>query len=448
MSKSSKLSRRGFLRKTAVTGMGGMAAPSFLASSALGQDSKTGPNERIHLGIIGAGSMGRENLKNCVKHDDVVVTGVCDVWKRRRDAVVEKHKESAKPYHDYREMLEQKDIDAVIIGTPPHWHALQAVESCEAGKDIFVQKPMTLYPGESLALRNAVRKHRRICQIGTQIHAGENYRRVVEYIRSGKLGKVSVVRTFNVMNQGPGGLGRPPDSAAPKDLDWELWVGPGPARSFNELIVRDAYCHCSFMDYSGGWTPGMAPHIVDLPYWAVDLDYPTVTSCLGGRHTIRDAGDAPDTQEVVWQYPDMTMTWMMSLVNSFGFDFGRGKIARRLGIYFQAVNGTLYADYGTHKIVPEGDRLKDVQPPEKSIPPSPGHEREWLDCVKSRKQPSCNAEYHAKIDVAITLANLAYKLGRALRFDAKTERIVGDAEAAKLACPQYRDPWKFPERYL
>ena len=446
MSDRQKVSRRAFVQQAA--GTSGLAVPLFVSAKALGGEGQPGANDRIQVGLIGAGGMGQGNLRNCAKHADVVVTGVCDVWKARRDAVVARYKESAKPYHDYREMLAQKDIDAVIIGTPPHWHCLQAIDACEAGKDIYVQKPMTLHVGEALALKQAVKQHGRISQIGTQIHAGENYRRVVELIRSGNVGKVGVVRTFNVMNQGPEGIGDPPNCDPPQELDWESWVGPGPMRPFNPLIVQSAYQNCSFMDYSGGWTPGMAPHIVDLPYWALELDYPLTTNCSGGRYTIRDAGDAPDTQEVLWQYPSMTMTWMMSMVNSYAFDFGSGKPARRLGIYFHGVNGTVYANYGMHKIVPEGDRMKDAQTPEKSLPPSPGHEREWLDCLRTRQQPSCSVFYHSKIDVALSLANLSLKLGRSIRFDPKTEKIQGDAEAARLAVPEYRAPWKFPKQYL
>ena len=360
--------------------------------------------------------------------------------------MVAQHQGTAKAYSDYREMLQARDIDAVIIATPPHWHCRMAVDACEAGKDIYLQKPMTLYAAESFAVRNAVRKHKRICQIGTQIHAGENYRRVAEYVRSGKLGPITVARTFNVMNQGLSGIGNTPDSDPPSEIDWDLWVGPGPMRPFNPLIVQSAYQNCSFMSFSGGWTPGMAPHIIDLPVWALGLGYPESIYCSGGRYVVKDAGDAPDVQEVVWQYSNFTMTWMMSLVNSFAFDFGRGKPARRLGIYFHGVNGTLYSDYGKHEIVPEGDWLKDTAPPEKSIAPSVGHEREWIDCIKSRKQPSCNADYHSKIDVPLCLANLSMKLRRAIRFDSVAERIVGDQEASRL--PEYRDPWKFPAEYL
>ncbi len=445
MSERRELSRRQFVGKAAVAGV---AVPCLVPAAALGQAGKPGANDRIGLGLIGAGGMGRANLRNCAKYPDVAVTGICDVWEARRKQAVEAYKPSAKPYHDYQEMLARKDVDAVIIATPPHWHAMQAIDAVEAGKDIYLQKPMTLHVAESLAVKRAVEKHQRISQIGTQIHASENYRRVVELVRSGNLGPISVARTFLAINQGPEGIGTAAGGDPPAGFDWDRWVGPYPMRPFNALLVQNGSNRCSFTEF-GDWTPGMAPHIIDLPYWALELDFPLVTSSSGGRYVVRGAGDSPDTQEVLWQFPRMTLTWMMSIVNSYGFDLqGAPGIKRRLGIYLQGLNGTLYSDYGMHRVVPEGDRMKDAPPPEKSIPPSPGHEREWLDCVRSRKQPSCSAAYHYKIDVAIGLATLAQRLGRSIRFDAAAERIVGDDEAARLARPEYRAPWKFPDRYL
>jgi len=446
MSKSNELSRREFVHKAAAAGV---AAPYLLSASALGKDGQTAPSQRVQIGLIGAGLMGTANLNNCAKFPDVAVTGICDVWKSKLDSTVARFKKTAKPYHDYRQMLQQKDIDGVIIATPPHWHAIQAIDAAEAGKDIYVQKPMTLYPAEGLAVKRAVQKHNRISQVGTQIHAGENYRRAVEQVRSGNLGRISVARTFVVYNQGPEGHGDVPDSDPPKGLDWDRWLGPGPMRPYNEILAKSAAYTGSFMDYSGGITPGMAPHIIDLPYWALELGFPTTTSCSGGRYVIRGVGDAPDTHEVLWQYPRFTMTWMASLVNSYGFGFqDAAGTRRRLGVYFHGVNGTLCSDYGSHQVVPEGDRMKDAKTPQKSIPPSPGHEREWLDSIKSRRQPSCSVSYHYKIDVACTLANLSLKFGRSIAFDPATEKIVGDEQAAKAAVPQYRDPWKFPDQYL
>jgi predicted dehydrogenase len=360
-----------------------------------------------------------------------------------------KFKDTAKGFHDYRELLGQKNIDAVIIASPPHWHCRQAVDACEAKKDIYLQKPMTLHLGESLAVRNAVKRHNVVSQVGTQIHAGANYRRVVELIRSGNLGKISVARTFNVQNQGPEGLGHDPNTTPPAGLDWDLWIGPYPMRPYNSILAQSSFHHGSFFTYSGGWTPGMAPHIIDLPVWALDLGYPTNVSSSGGRYIIRDDGDAPDVQEFLFQYPNFTMTWMQSMINSYGFDFhGEPKPQRRLGIYFHGTNGTLYCNYETYKVVPEGDRMKGLAPPPKSIAASPGHEREWLDCVKTRTQPSCSVFYHIRVDVPIVLSLLSLKLGRSIRFDPKTEKIIGDAEATRLAVPKYRSPWKFPKEYL
>jgi predicted dehydrogenase len=445
MSQFRGVSRRTFLNQTAAAGV---AAAAYVPSGALGKDGQPPPSERIQVGLLGCGGMGRGNLSNTARYPDVVVTAACDVWKARREAVARQFKTSCKAYADFHEMLARKDVDAVIVATPPHWHALLAIAVCEAGKDLYLQKPMTLHLAESLAVRNAVRQHKTVCQVGTQIHAGENYRRVVEFIRAGNLGKVGIVRTFHVLNQGPQGLGKVGPATPPDGFDWETWLGPAAPRPFNPTLVSSSFAHC-FFAISGGWTPGMAPHIIDLPIWALDLGLPTGVSTSGGRYIIDDDGDANDNEYILWQYPKLTLAWWSSTTNSYGFDFhGEPVPKRRLGIYFHGTNGTLYAGYGTFKVVPEGDRMKGQQPPSPSIPKSPGHEREWLDCITSRQQPSCSPEYHVKIDIPLVLAGLSLRLGRSIRFDPATEKIVGDAEAARLAKPEYRAPWKFPDQYL
>jgi predicted dehydrogenase len=202
------------------------------------------------------------------------------------------------------------------------------------------------------------------------------------------------------------------------------------------------------MDYSGGWTPGMAPHIIDLPVWALDLGYPLMTSSSGGRFTVKDDGDAYDHHEVLWRYPNCTLTWMSSLTNSYDFLMKAQPPERRLGIYFHGSNGTLYANYGMFRVLAEGKLMDGKEAPSPSLPSSPGHEHEWLDCMKSRQQPTCSVFYHVKVDVPIVLSLLSLKLGRSIQFDPATETITGDAEAARLAVPTYRDPWKFPSQYL
>jgi len=438
-------SRRRFLKSAAGATL---VAPLLVPSTVLGAEGQTPPNSRIHVGLIGCGGMGRANLNACAQHPDVAITAACDVWPARRDSVAAQYKESCKPYADFREMLAAKDLDAVIIASPPHWHAYQAIAACEAGKDLYLQKPMTLHLGESLAVRNAVKRHNRISQIGTQIHAGDNYRRVVEFIRAGLLGQIGVARTFNVMNQGPAGVGHATDLTPPPGLDWDRWCGPAALRPFNPILAADSYNHCSWIEYSGGWTPGMAPHIIDLPIWALDLGYPLSTSASGGRFVVRDDGDAYDHHEVLWRYPNLTLTWMSSLTNSYDFLMKSQAPERRLGIYFHGSNGTLYANYGMYRVLAEGQLMDGKEPSPASIPPSPGHEREWLDCIKSRQQPSCSVFYHVKVDVPLVLSLLSLKLGRSIQFDPATEQIVGDPVAARQAVPEYRSPWRFPAQYL
>ena len=450
MASPTDISRRRFLGKTASLGTAAVAAPYFVPSHVLAAPGRKGANDKINVGVIGTGTLARSrHFPKLLEQPDVVITAVCDVQKDRLAEAVERCQGTAKPYTDYRELLQQGDVDAVAIVTPPHWHALMAIDAAEAGKDFYLEKPMTLSVAESLAVVRAALKHRCVPQVGTQIHASQNYRRVVEYVRSGNLGKINVARAFCVMNQGPEGIGYPPQTDPPANIDWEMWIGPSPMIKYNPLIVEKAYPNCSFMAHSGGWTPGMAPHLIDLPYWALELGFPKRTSASGGRYLVRDIGDAPDTQEVLWEYENFTMAWTMSLVNSFGFDFqGANKIKRRTGVYFQGVNGTLMADYGTLRITPEGDRLKDAKVPAQTIPASKGHYREWLDAIRTREQPLCHVGYHYKMDVAIALANLSMKLGRTLQFDPKTETIAGDEEATRLSKPTYRDPWKLPEQYL
>lgn len=439
--------RRKFVKTTSVAAIG---TPLILKSALARGTGIPAASDKINLGIIGCGGLGKANLFAAAEHPDVVVTAACDVWKERLDPVVNKYKNTCTGYTDYRELLQHKGLDAVIIATPAHWHAIQAVEAAEAGLDIYLQKPMTMHLAESLAVRNAVKKHNVMCQIGTQIHSSEHYRRMVELVRSGNLGDIATVRTFFVMNEAPNGIGSGNNSMnIPKGLDWDMWVGPAPMQDFNPNLVKDAFYHCFWNDFSGGWTPGMAPHITDLPIWALDLGYPTEISASGGRFIIEDDSDTYDNHEVIWRYPKLTMTWMMSLTNSYGFDFLRGQESRRrLGIYFHGVNGTLYTDYDSHEVLPEGQRMDGMETPPKSLPPSPGQELEWVESIKSRKQPSCNPGYHVKVDIPIQLSVLSMKLGRSIKFDPDTETIVGDDEAARLAIPEYRGPWKFPKAYL
>ena len=249
MSGSDRYSRRGFLGKTVAAGATGMTV-----SRALAQTAKTSANDRIHVGLIGAGGQAQYHVGQLQAQPDCVITAVCDVWQERLDRTIAKC-EGAKPYHDYRDLLADTNVDAVLIASPPHWHALQAIHACEAGKDLYVEKPMSLSIGESFALLNAVNQHKRISQVGTQIHAGKPYHQAVDIIRSGVLGPINVARTFHVLNQGPNGIGNPPVGECPKGLDWDFWCGPRSLVPYHPLLAKDSYHHPSFMEHTGGWYP-------------------------------------------------------------------------------------------------------------------------------------------------------------------------------------------------
>jgi len=434
---NASIPRRTFLQgSSAAVGIG-------LAASALGAEGKAPPSDTVAMGFVGIGPMGSGHLNGFSARPDVYVAGICDVFQHKVDAAVKRFDGRPMGTTDFRRLLDRKEIDAVVIATPPHWHAIIAVRAAQAGKDFYVEKPMTIYVAESQAIVEAARRYGTVTQVGTQIHAGGNYRRVVEIVRSGILGPINAVRTFLVMNQGRGGIGKPADCPPPPGLDWEMWIGPGPMRPYNPALTRGAGAgHCWFMDYSGGWIPGMAPPIIDLPIWALDLPLPSQVACSGGRFVIDDVGDCPDVQEALFRYPGCVMTWMMDLTNSYGFDSqGKGGRARRLGIYFHGEQATLYADYGTLRIVPEDDPNKTLDLPKPSLPPTPGHHQEWLNCIRSRQQPSCNVFYHHRVNMPICLANLSYAIRRSVQFDPKTETISGDDEAAKLLMPVYREPW-------
>ncbi|MDZ7617538.1 MAG: Gfo/Idh/MocA family oxidoreductase [Patescibacteria group bacterium] len=456
MSETHEVSRRQFLATTSTAAA--VAVPTLIPRNVLAAPGQPGANDKICLGLIGAGAMGNADLADCAQYEDVEVAAICDVWKDHLDRTLEKYGNKPKGYHDYRELLANKDVDGVIVATPHHWHCRMAVDVCEAGKDLYLEKPMSLHHAESRVIRNAVLKHKRVYQHGTQMHASDTYRQVTQWVQSGKLGAISVARCFLSANVGVEGEGFPPDGDPPADLDWNTWAGPAPIRPFNINIVKSGYAHTLWLDYGGGRTAGMSEHILDLPFWALGLEFPTHVSSVASKRYVKDNTDAPDTHEVTFEFPSVTLTWSMSQVSSFGFnlqDIDQFRehgvptgVQRRLGYYLQGVEGTIFGNYGTYRVVPQTQALADADPPEETIPQSVGHRREWLDCIRTREEPSCNAVYAHKLNTANTLANLSMKVGRPLRFDPATQQILDDEEAVRVSLPEYRDPWKFPAEYL
>jgi predicted dehydrogenase len=381
--------------------------------------------------------MGTGLLNIFKKFPDVRVAALADVYEPH--LLRAKSEADGKPstHKDFREVLDRKDIDAVVVATPDHWHAIPTILACQAGKDVYCEKPLAYRVAEGRAMVDAANKHKRITQMGNLIHAGENYRRVVEIVRSGALGTISKTRVWMAADRS--GLGSPPDSAPPAGCDYDFWLGPAPKRAFNPN--RFTFNWRYFWDYGGGILTDFCCHIVDLVHWAMEVDAPETITATGGRYALKDNAEVPDTLEVLYHYAKgekgFDMVWSQTDANSHGIE-GKG-----LGIMFQGTEATLVADYGSYKIIAEKD--KSIHEPPISLPRSPGHHREWIDAIKTRTPCSCRFDYGHRLTTVGQLGNIALWTGEKLRWDAQAEKVTNHPDANHyLVRESYRAPWSLP----
>jgi predicted dehydrogenase len=418
-----------------------LGAASLRAHAAVDEKPKAegskSANEAIVLGFIGVGGMGTGLLNIFNKFSDVRIAAVCDVYEPHARRAQSATDGRAELHHDFRKVLDRKDIDAVVIATPDHWHAIPTIMACQAGKDVYCEKPLTHRLAEGRAVVKAVQKHRRITQMGNLIHAGENYHRVVEIVRSGVLGTISKTRVWMAADRS--GLGKPADGDPPAGCDYDFWLGPAPKHAFNPN--RFTFNWRYFWDYGGGILTDFCCHIVDLVHWGMDVSAPKTISASGGRYALVDNAETPDSLEVAYEYEkdghNFLMVWSQTDASTHGFE-GMG-----LGIMFQGTDATLVANYDTHKIIPEKGRTIPEVP--KTLPRSVGHHREWLDAIRSREQCSCNFDYGHRLTSVGHLGNIALHAGEKLRWDAQAERIVNHPEANRLLTKEYRRPWALTE---
>jgi len=436
----SKISRRDFLGRSgkAAAGIGlGLVGGKLLADGpAPAQDAKpVPPSEKIIVGVIGCGGMGMTNMKSFMDAPEVEIAAVCDVYEPRLKQAVEDTGGKATPYKDFRKLLERKDIDAVIVATPDHWHAIPTIYACQVGKDVYVEKPVAHNIKEGRAMVRAARGNKCVVQVGTQQRSAPHFQRAVNIVKSGKIGKVTLVRCWNVGNKFPNGLGSPPDCDPPADLDWNMWLGPAPMRPFNPN--RCIYNFRWFWDYAGGKATDWGVHLIDVVHWAMAVDAPLAVAASGGKYGIEDNTETPDTIEAIFDYPGFTMVYFHTNCNARGID------GKDYGIQFYGADGTLFVDRSGFNIYPEGDRMKDVGVELEGGSKSKHrvHVQNFLDCVKSRGIPISDIEIGHRSSSAPMLANIALRTGRKIHWDSKRERIIGDKEAEKLLTRTYRKPW-------
>jgi predicted dehydrogenase len=433
------MKRREFIQST----VAGVVAASAVVRSARASLS---PNEKIQLGCIGLGGMGRGDMNDFLGHSDVDVVALCDLDKSHLDqaaaTVKERSGKEPRTYHDFREVLARKDIDAVLVATPDHWHCLITTLACKAGKDVYVEKPLAHNVHEGRLALDAARAHGRITQLGTQVHATDNYHQAAEVVRSGVLGAITQARVWISGNAAPNGIGKPEDGPPPEGFDYDFWLGPAPKRAYNPN--RSHFSWRYFWDYGGGKLGDFGCHIIDLVFWGLNPGPPLSVSSVGGRYLLPDNAETPDTQDVVWEFgPPPGQSNPFQLIWSHSECNGHGLEGKSPGIMFCGSEGTLIADYNSFQHLDrEGKVVKEFHAEGNAVGVAGGkHKREFLDAIRSRQRTSCDIEYAHRLTTMPLIGNIANRLGRKLHWDAEKEQFKNDFQANKLLTREYRKPY-------
>lgn len=432
-----------------------MTRRTFLSAAAYSR--VLGANDRVGVGFIGYGLIGAQHVFDFKNQKDVDMVAMSEAYQPRLEQGVATCGARTKGYRDFRKMLDDRDVQAVVVSTPDHWHALMTMMACAAGKDVYVEKPLTLFVREGRWMVQVARKHNRVVQVGTQQRSGRHYHKARQLIQSGHIGKVVSVRMTAYRNIMPG-FGSPPDGTAPHDFDYDMWLGPAPKRPFNKH--RGIYHFRWFWDYSGGQMTNLGAHHVDILQWFMNVKGPLSVASTGGRFGLTDIGETPDTQDALFEYPGFTAVYSSREVSlgrrdGSGLEFFGTKGSLTIGRSGFEVFPDTKADPNNaipvFKGHPGGGPQASQTKPELWTQPlkEPGfsdeqfdlHVRNFLDCVKSRQRPVADVEYGHQITTACHLGNLSLRTGRKLRWDADRDEILGDKEASAMLERPYRQPW-------
>jgi predicted dehydrogenase len=418
----------------------------------------------VAVGVIGIAGQGTYNL-NGVHGAGAEIVALCDVHESRTEVgQVRQRFPKAAFFRDFRRMLEQKGLDAVVVATPDHTHAPATVAALKAGLHVYCEKPLTHTVSEARIVAETAAKMKRVTQMGTQIHAEPNYRRVVELVQAGVIGPVREVHVW--CGRSWGGGDRPAGSEPVlAGLDWDLWLGPAPERPFYHGADKNAfgtympYNWRRWWDFGGGTMADMACHHMDLPFWALNLRHPTKVVAEGSKLHPETAAlwliahyDFPARGDL----PPVKLTWYdggkrpphfqkpLPLPPPLkGEGVGGGVMLPQWGdgTLFVGEKGMILADYGRHLLLPEV-QFKGFTPPKPSIPNSIGHHREWIEAIKNGGATTCNFDYSGALTEAALLGNVAYRLGRPITWDAKNLKAVGEPEADRFIQHRYRKGWE------
>jgi predicted dehydrogenase len=419
-----------------------------MSASSLGR--ALGANDRVRVGLIGHGLIGTRHLLDFKAQPDVEIVAVCELSDARLDAAAAAAGNAPARYKDFRKLLERQDVDAVVVSTPDHWHALMTILACAAGKDVYVEKPLTHVVREGQWMLQAATANKRVVQVGTQQRSGRPFRRAAQLLREGHVGDVRSVHMAAYRNILPGFSKPVGEPLAP--ADWDMWLGPARYVPFD--ANRCLYHFRWFWDYSGGQATNLLAHEIDVVQWVTDKT-PLRVSAMGGRYSLQGFGETPDVFEATFEYPGFLASWSNREIAA-----GAGG-----GLEFYGTRGMLRVGRAGFEVVP--DRLI---PPEDQIPrfgePRPAsdpsalrttplkeqgfeqvadqfepHVRNFVDCVKSRATTVSDLASGHRSTVPCHLANISMKLGRTLRWDEQQQDVIADAEASRLLTKEYRSPW-------
>jgi predicted dehydrogenase len=464
------MQRREFLKKS---GQAGIAAWTAVSAAQV-----RGANDRLRIGVIGCGGRGRfdarlmrgtpediqaeaaasyrnGNMDPRLKEPrNVEIAALCDVYESKMTAA-KNWAPQAKTYADFRKLLDDKEVDAVIVATPDHWHAQITILACEAGKDVYVEKPVMYRLAEGKAMREAVRRTRRIVQAGTQHRSADHMAEAAKMVQGGQIGEVRFVRVWNFMPYT--GVAPVPDSEPPADLNWDAWVGPSPKVPFN----RSRLYFRSFMDYTNGLISDYGNHRFDTVHQVMGVETPLKVSSSGMRLDRQHAGDILDFQQATYEYPNFILSYEGCLYNSHGLGgrtpgmryYGmRGTEDRPHGMAFYGTEAALFVDRIGMELYPEtrgggrgGPAPAAAQPVERmhmnEDEPTPLHTKYFVDNVRARKDPAANIDVGVRATAIACMGNVAYWTGRKLTWDDAQWQFPGDAEANKYLLRPYRKPW-------
>ncbi|WP_435006677.1 Gfo/Idh/MocA family protein [Tundrisphaera lichenicola] len=418
--------RRDFLR---------VAAAGSL-TAAFGGRARGGPNDRLNIGIIGTSGRALGNIEG-VEGENVVA--ICEI----DDALLARASErfsNAKTFVDFRKLIEMPGIDGVVISTADHTHAPAAAMALRLGKHVYCEKPLTHSVFEARTLAKLAAEAKVATQMGTQIHATDNYRRVVELVKSEAIGPVKEVHVWLGSANWSGGTRPTEKPPIPSGLHWDLWIGPAPDRPYHPTYQPATWRR--WWDFGNGTLGDMGCHFIDLPFWALDLRYPTTITAEGPPP---DAETAPERLVVKYQFPargqqpPVSLTWyqggqrpeLLTDRNVKGWENG---------VLFVGEKGMLIADYGRRKLLPE-DSFRDFTAPEQSIPKSIGHHAEWIAACKDGRPTTCNFDYSGALTESVLLGSVAYRSGKALEWDGPAMKATNCPEAEAFLRRDYRKGW-------